>query len=200
MGWGLITVMALQAIRNHCLQLTQSRRCHADCGVPVGTGCTRVTAPGKCQVSQRAFQALPCGQSSTKCLLGFCFMPWFVVRTICSLPRAKWELTVLWGAAGSPRSFGLKCTGPHGDGAQPSHTWLWHREPLLSANFCHSSALARYWLWSIRLFLYIFLLQNRYRNSLQPVRLLWDIFRNTISDPNSPFLYPQGNSVEIVSG
>lgn len=39
---------------------TKSRRHHADCGVPVGTGCTCVTAPGKCQVSQRAFQALPC--------------------------------------------------------------------------------------------------------------------------------------------
>lgn len=131
---------------------------------------------------------------------GFLFVPWFVVRTICSLPSAKWELAALWGAAGSPRSTGVKCTGPRGDWAQPSRTWLWHWEPLLSANFCHSSALARYWLWSIRLFLYSFFLQNRYRNSLQPVRLLWDIFRNAISDPNSPFPYPQRNSIEIVSG
>ena len=70
--------------------------------------------------------------------------------------------------------------------------------PLL-AGFHHSSVLAMCWLLSIR-FYFCPVFPYRYRNSLQPVRLLWDIFRTTLSDPNTPFLCPQGNFSEIVSG
>lgn len=69
----------------------------------------------------------------------------------------------------------------------------------LLADFHHSSVLAMCWLLSIR-FYFCPVLPYRYWNSLQPARLLWDIFRNTISDPKAPFLCPQGNSIENVSG
>lgn len=69
--------------------------------------------------------------------------------------------------------------------------------PLL-ADFHHSSVLAMCWLLSIR-FYFCPVLPYRYWNSLQPARLLWDIFRNTISDPKAPFLCPQGNSIKNVS-
>lgn len=69
----------------------------------------------------------------------------------------------------------------------------------LLTDFHHSSVLAMCWLLSIR-FYFCPVLPYRYWNSLQPARLLWDIFRNTISDPKAPFLCPQGNSIENVSG
>lgn len=70
--------------------------------------------------------------------------------------------------------------------------------PLL-ADFHLSFVLAICWLLSIR-FCFCPVFPYRYWNSLQPVRLLWDIFRNTISDPNAPFRCPQEDSIEIVSG
>lgn len=192
MGWELITVMALQAIRNPLPAADTEQEvscwlwsarwyrlylCHSAWEMPgISEG-----FPGP--PLQAVFHKMPAS---------FLFVQRFAVRTICSLSQCSGVLQAAPGHLGwnaqDPAKMGL------------SLPTLDSQEPLLPANFCHSSVLARYWLWSIRLFLYSFLLQNRYWNSLRPVRLLWDILRNTISDPNSPFLYPQGNAIEIVSG